>query len=570
MVSLGSNQPIGRIASVLLSRRCLGGFDEPRLAAIGAREPRDQDHPVKVASPVSLPDDTITTGVREAASSGSISAVEAAATMSGRERSPPESWPTDDDAETELPVPPGELLGGKYTIERMFAEGGMGIVCLGRHVQLDQVVAVKFLRRALSGRPAIVERFLNEARALAALRSEHVVRVMDVGQLDSGRPYLVMEHLDGVHLEAKLERDGALGVEQAISYVLQVCEALAEAHALGIVHRDIKPENLFLWSGGPNADSVKVLDFGLAKQLGASRALGVTGPQDSLGSPCFMSPEQVSTPQLVDARSDIWSVGVVLYRLLSNALPFDGNNLVETLSHILQATPESLTEMSPNVDAELQAIVLRCLEKSPAARYQTMSQLADALNAYLEARKQSQLDGATDSADSAAAHPARGSSSKIRIPGVHSRWPSALLTLAVLLGVGLYAADRSGRVRLRALTDGWLTSARLNDDATRELSESGNHRANLSWMREVSTTTGSLRDGTGRPILRAVREPERAPPAALAAALVEPLLTDQERARREAAYREYLENEGLTKLSDVEAPASDRAADSVPADEAAP
>jgi serine/threonine-protein kinase len=152
----------------------------------------------------------------------------------------------------------------------------MGIVCLGRHVQLDQPVAIKFLRRTLSGRPSVVERFLNEARALAALRSEHVVRVMDVGQLESGRPYLVMEHLEGIHLEALLERDGPLNVELAIGYVLQVCEALAEAHALGIVHRDIKPENLFLWSGGPTSDTVKVLDFGLAKQMGSSKALGVT------------------------------------------------------------------------------------------------------------------------------------------------------------------------------------------------------------------------------------------------------------------------------------------------------
>jgi serine/threonine-protein kinase len=489
--------------------------------------------------------------------------------MSGRDRSPPESWPADDEPETELPVPEGVLLGGKYTIERVFAEGGMGIVCLGRHVQLEQPVAVKFLRRALSGRPTIVQRFLNEARALAALRSEHVVRVMDVGQLDSGRPYLVMEHLDGIHLDALLERDGPLSVEMAISYVLQVCEPLAEAHALGIVHRDIKPENLFLWSGGPTADSVKVLDFGLAKQLGASRALGVTGPQDSLGSPCFMSPEQVATPQLVDSRTDIWSLGVVLYRLLSNTLPFDGGSLVTTLSHILNAAPKSLTEISPNVDAELDAIVLRCLEKSPQARYQTMSQLAGALNDYVIARTQSQLDAAP-ATSVATRRPPRGSKSKVRIPGVHSRWPGALLAMTVLLGAAVYGADRSGRVRLRAITDGWLTPARLSDDAAPSLARRDDNRENLPFLRGVSTTDW-VRDGAGRPTLRAVPERDILPRGALAAQSLEPPITDQERARRVAAYSDYLENEGLTKLGDVEALSPDGAAVAAqPSDETSP
>jgi serine/threonine-protein kinase len=414
---------------------------------------------VKVAkSPISGTDATIVTGVREATPVSNEPDLElddeAGETMSGRDRA--EAWPADDELESELPVPAGVVFAGKYTLERMFAEGGMGIVCLGRHVDLDQVVAIKFLRRALSGRPSIVERFLNEARALAALRSEHVVRVIDVGQLDSGRPYLVMEHLDGMHLETLLERDGPLRVETAIGYTLQVCQALSEAHALGIVHRDIKPENLFLWSGGPTADSVKVLDFGLAKLLASSRALGVTGPQDSLGSPGYMSPEQVSTPQLVDSRTDVWSLGVVLYRLLSNVSPFEGDSLIEMLSHILKATPRPLPELVPDLDPELDAIVQRCLEKAPEARYETMSQLADALVDYLAWREQAQLVASAPADERSTARDA-----KVRIPGVHSRWPSLVVALLVLVCAGLYMADRSGRIDLVHGVTGWFHQLKL-------------------------------------------------------------------------------------------------------------
>ena len=412
--------------------------------------------------------DTAITGLREIAVSPDAT-VHALATPASSipGRSSPESWETDDAPESELPVPEGELLGGRYLVERKFAEGGMGIVCLGRHAHLEQPVAIKFLRRALSGKPAVVERFLNEARALAKLRSEHVVRVMDVGQLESGRPYLVMEHLDGIDLDALVDRDGPLSIETAVSYVLQVCEPLAEAHALGIVHRDIKPENLFLWSGGPSADIVKVLDFGVAKQLGTPKGLAVTGPQDSIGSPCYMSPEQIVTPQSVDARTDIWSLGVVLYRLLTDSLPFDGTSLLEVLSHVLNAQPKPLTEVLPSLDPELEAIVHRCLEKSRDARFASMTELSSALSAYLEHRRAGVRPARefgpipAEPLESLEPH----DEEKIRIPGVHARWPGMLAVLLVLGAAAAYQADRTGRVRLRDLTDGRLTPARLNADA---------------------------------------------------------------------------------------------------------
>jgi len=489
-------------------------------------------------------DATMLTGVSDAGLAGTDSAVRDSETLSGRERSGEEAWSADNDAESELPVPPGQLIDGKYTVERLLAEGGMGVVCLGRHVQLDRLVAIKFLRKALSGRPAIVQRFLNEARALAALRSEHVVSVMDVGQLESGRPYLVMEHLDGIHLDALLERDGPLGVERAIGYILQVCEPLAEAHALGIVHRDIKPENLFLWSGGPTADSVKVLDFGLAKQLGSSRALGVTGPQDSIGSPGYMSPEQVSTPQLVDARTDIWSVGVVLYRLLANTSPFDGDSLVQVLSHILAAAPVPLPDLSPQVDEELNAIVLRCLQKSPDDRYQTMSQLADALSAYLAARSSSQTEPGGELRPSQ--RPA--AEGKLKIAGLHSRWPAITVGLAALFAAAVYGADRTGHIRVRNLTDGWLTPARFTANvAPRE--PAPYYRQALPFFRQVANAP-AVRDANGALSLRAPPERELTALQPPAAAMPEQAMSEQERARRQEAYRDYLESEGLTRLTE--------------------
>jgi serine/threonine protein kinase len=488
---------------------------------------------------------TVVTGVREAAAvpAGDDPDVETAETMSGRERSPVETGPGDDGVESELPVAQGVLFGGKYTLERMFAEGGMGVVCLGRHVDLNQVVAIKFLRRALAGRPTIVQRFLNEARALAALRSEHVVRVIDVGQLESGRPYLVMEHLDGVHLQALLERDGPLSVETAVGYAIQVCEPLAEAHALGIVHRDIKPENLFLWSGGPTADSVKVLDFGLAKQLGSSRALGVTGPQDSLGSPGYMSPEQVSTPQLVDSRTDIWSLGVVLYQLLTNVSPFEGGTLVEVLSHILKATPSSLPSLVSGLDLELDAIVQRCLEKAPEARYQTMGQLADALNAYLTERQRVLLGAGRETP---ASLPPK--ETKLRIPGVHSRLPALSVALVLAISGAFYVADRTGRVRLRNLTDGWLTPASFGADG---LSVARERVCDpLAPFSRGILSVDAAREANGASALRAAPERElvSAPSAQPA---VEPPMSDAERERRQAGYREYLESQGLTRLGEA-------------------
>ena len=474
-------------------------------------------------------------------------------------RTATESWPAEEGPESDLPVPQGELLAGRYLVERIFAEGGMGIVCLGRHAQLEQPVAIKFLRRALAGRPEVVQRFLNEARALAALRSEHVVRVMDVGQLDSGRPYLVMEHLEGIDLDALVDRDGPLPIETAVSYALQVCEPLAEAHALGIVHRDIKPENLFLWSGGPAKDLIKVLDFGLAKQFGSPRAM-VTGPQDSMGSPCYMSPEQVTTPQSIDSRTDIWSLGVVLHRMLTDTLPFDGNSILEVLSHVLSAEPKSLSEARPDLDfdAELESIVRRCLAKTPAARYQSMAELSEALSEYLAQRQAALAPPAPESLPVAqGAHVLAGDEEKIRIAGLHSRWPGVLLVGLALAGAAVYQADRTHKINVRDLTmrardvtDGWLTPVRLGPDVQPSSRESGSYQPTLRVARGVFAAHPT-RDASGALALRAVPELESDSESDNGAESATTPLTDTERARKQAAYRDYLKSEGLTPINEA-------------------
>ena len=216
------------------------------------------------------------------------------------------------------PVKLGEMLAGKYRVERVLGAGGMGVVVLARHVQLDQLVALKFLLAQSLTNPKVVARFEREARAVVKLKSEHVARVLDVGTMEAGAPYIVMEYLEGEDLSQTVERRGPLPVAEAVDYLLQACEALAEAHGMGIVHRDLKPGNLFLTRRVDGKSLVKVLDFGISKLEGGREDLALTQPAEVVGSPKYMSPEQLRASRLADARSDIWSLGVILYELITD------------------------------------------------------------------------------------------------------------------------------------------------------------------------------------------------------------------------------------------------------------
>jgi serine/threonine-protein kinase len=282
----------------------------------------------------------------------------------------------------------GTVVAGKYRIERMLAEGGMGVVVAATHLHLARCVAVKFLRRDLEGLHAewdAFARFLLEAKTVAHLRSEHVAHVLDAGVTEDGTAYTVMEYLEGPSLARLLEEQGAIEIATAVEYAIQVCEGLAEAHSLGIVHRDVKPDNLILVERSPGWRAIKIVDFGISKVALPDVPKVVTGV--IIGSPCYMSPEQLRSTAGVDHRSDIWSLGATLYELLCGRAAFDASQtLPELVAAILEKPSPSLRNVRPEVPDELSDIVTRCLKKDREARFQSTGELATALLAFTEPR----------------------------------------------------------------------------------------------------------------------------------------------------------------------------------------
>lgn len=268
------------------------------------------------------------------------------------------------------PVLPGETLAGKYRVERVLGRGGMGIVVAARHLELDERVAIKFLLRRDD--PVAVERFVREARTAAKVKSEHVCRVYDVARLATGEPYLVMEYLDGIDLSNRLRAEGRLPIADVARWMIELCAALADAHALGIVHRDLKPANVFLAKRADATFTVKVLDFGISK-LPSSE--GMTSTTAVIGTPIYMSPEQVASSRDVDHRSDIWSLGVIMYELVSGRPPFAGDSLIQLSVKIREADLPPLE----SGDRRFDAIVARCLAKERDARWSSVQELAAVL-----------------------------------------------------------------------------------------------------------------------------------------------------------------------------------------------
>src|SRR5580704_5372176 len=279
----------------------------------------------------------------------------------------------------------GDVLAGKYRVERIIGSGGMGIVVAARHQQLDQLVAIKFVRDEAIRDEGTVERFLREARAAVRLKSEHAARVLDVGTLESGAPYMVMEFLEGRDLGQVLESDGPLPIVTVTEWVLQACEAVAEAHAAGIIHRDLKPQNLFLARTVGGLLGIKVLDFGVSKSVGSMSgpAGSLTQTRTMLGSPLYMAPEQMRSARDVTAAADVWAFGVVLFELLTGRWPFEAETMPELCLKVVSEPPLSLAKLRPEVPTSLVRVIERCLSKDPAARFPNAAELASALEPHV-------------------------------------------------------------------------------------------------------------------------------------------------------------------------------------------
>ncbi len=282
----------------------------------------------------------------------------------------------------------GDVLAGKYRVEKVLGEGAMGVVVAAMHVHLGERVALKFLKQEFLTNQEVVARFLREAQSAVRIKGEHIARVSDVGTLASGAPYMVMEYLTGTDLGVLLETRGKLDVAQAVDCVIQACDALAEAHSLGIVHRDLKPSNLFLTTRPDGSALVKVLDFGVAKLLNNDPSKPqLTANGAVIGSPVYMSPEQLLGKKTVDARSDVWQLGVILYELITGICPFDGTTMAEIMLAIGVQPAKPLRQARPDAPPEIEALIVRCLEKDAANRLPDVAALAEGLLPFASNRR---------------------------------------------------------------------------------------------------------------------------------------------------------------------------------------
>jgi serine/threonine-protein kinase len=329
-------------------------------------------------------------------------------------------------------------FAGKYVPERVLGQGGMGVVFEARHARLGQRVAIKVLSQALREHEELVKRFEREARAASLLSSAHAVKVFDIDVTDDGTPFIVMELLTGRDLGDLVEREGAQPVGRAVRWLLEACEAIAEAHGLGIVHRDLKPSNLFL-AEGDGKTSIKVLDFGIAKRAAANEA-AITHAVAPLGTPQYMSPEQVRCAKDVDARTDIWSLGVTLYELVTGKTPFAHDEASACIASIAADPVPDPRALREDLPEDFVRALMRALEKDPSKRYASVGDLVAALAPFAErafdpetsaiVRRVRATEAGVDSLATAAA------------PSRRARRPALVLATVAVMGLAAVALPK--------------------------------------------------------------------------------------------------------------------------------
>jgi serine/threonine-protein kinase len=357
----------------------------------------------------------------------------------------------------------GTVVAGKYRVEGPLGEGGMGVVVLATHVGLDQRVAIKFLLPESLKNKDSVERFFREAKVAAMIRSDYVARVHDVGTTDDGVPYIVMEYLEGSDLGSLIDRQGSLPIEEVCEIALQACEALAEVHAAGIVHRDLKPTNLFVTRRADGSPAVKLLDFGISKLSASAYPSGtdpaLTATTAIMGSPSYMSPEQLKSTKEVDQRTDVWALGTVLYEAITGRPAFRGETLPQVCAMIAADDPAAPSTLREGVPHELEQAVLACLRKNPDER-ETLVDLSRVLAKLAPPRARASLERieATLGASSVASSPSSPSMPELPAKGVAAgekersgRGGGAVMLLVIAAGSVLGVGLLTGRINTSGL-----------------------------------------------------------------------------------------------------------------------
>lgn len=348
---------------------------------------------------------------------------------------------------------PAPLLAGRYRVDWVLAEGGMGIVYRGWHVALDQPIAIKMIRGEYSNNSEAAERFLREAQAMALLRGKHTPHVMDVARAEDGTPFMVLEFLEGKDLRQLMSEQAPLATKRVVQWVLQACEAVAEAHSQGLIHRDLKPDNLFLSVEPDGSEVVKVIDFGISKSL-VKKSKFKTRSESCLGSPQYMSPEQIRSPRLIDARTDVWSLGVVLYELLTGYAPFLGTTLPAVCSAVLKLEPTNPCRLRKDIPEGLGAIIMRCLTKSVDDRVQSVTQLIQELCPYAREEPSTNESAASGVRVTGAVRVQNGdgtrgpSEPESEAPSMPRSFPFGAVSLVVAGGLVCFAAAAAGTGRI--------------------------------------------------------------------------------------------------------------------------